>query len=68
MTPRFAAGVFIALLLSSVSVRAQNRDLVKLHDERLSNLGADKYFACVEMNGVDGKIYDVDFLMVVKPR
>src|SRR5881397_860448 len=23
-------------------------DLVKLHDERLSHLGADKYFACVD--------------------
>jgi hypothetical protein len=130
MTPRFAVGVFIALLLSIMSVRAQEHprapqqsqsqqlpqstkgapqsatmqasmsdvsdglkrfisgyaakspdskfhipyqrkdlalDLVKLHDERLSNLGADKYFACVDMKGVDGKIYDVDFFMVVKP-
>jgi hypothetical protein len=124
MSPHFAAGVFIALLSSLVSVRAQEHprapqqsqsqqlpqstkgapqsatmqasmsdvsdglkrfisgyaakspdnkfhmpyqrkdlalDLVKLHDERLSNLGADKYFACVDMKGVDGKIYDVDF-------
>ena len=42
-------------------------DLVKLHDDRFSNLGGDKYFACVDMKGADGKIYDVDFLMVVKP-
>src|SRR3954471_17079459 len=42
-------------------------DLVKLHDDRFSNLGGDKYFACVDMKGADGRIYDVDFLMVVKP-
>ncbi|MFL6501850.1 MAG: hypothetical protein ACJ8LL_14165 [Candidatus Udaeobacter sp.] len=42
-------------------------DLVKLHDDRFSNLGGDKYFACVDMKGADGKIYDIDFLMVVKP-
>ena len=42
-------------------------DLVRLHDERLSNLGADKYFACVDMKGADGKIYDIDFFMVVRP-
>jgi hypothetical protein len=42
-------------------------DFVKLHDDRLSNLGSDKYFACVDMKGADGKIYDVDFFMVVQP-
>jgi hypothetical protein len=42
-------------------------DLVKLHDDRFSNLGSDKYFACVDMKGTDGKIYDIDFFMVVKP-
>ena len=42
-------------------------DLVKLHDDRFSNLGGDKYFACVDMKGADGKIYDIDFFMVVKP-
>jgi hypothetical protein len=42
-------------------------DLVKLHDDRLSNLGGDKYFACVDMKGTDGKIYDIDFFMLVKP-
>jgi len=42
-------------------------ELVKLHDERLSNLGGDKYFACVDMKGADGKIYDIDFFMAVKP-
>jgi len=42
-------------------------DLVKLHDDRFSSLGGDKYFACVDMKGRDGKIYDVDFFMVVQP-
>src|SRR6476661_3468693 len=42
-------------------------DLVKVHDDRFSSLGGNKYFACVDMKGADGKIYDIDFLMVVKP-
>ena len=42
-------------------------DLVKLHDDRFSSLGGDKYFACVDMKGADGKIYDVDFFMIVQP-
>jgi hypothetical protein len=42
-------------------------DLVKLHDDRFSSLGGDKYFACVDMKGTDGKIYDIDFFMVVQP-
>src|SRR5215211_151519 len=41
-------------------------DLVKIHDDRFSNLGGDKYFACVDMKGADGKIYDIDFLMIVQ--
>src|SRR5882724_10384231 len=41
-------------------------DLVKIHDDRFSSLGGDKYFACVDMKGADGKIYDIDFLMVVQ--
>ena len=42
-------------------------DLVKVHDDRFSSLGGDKYFACVDMKGTDGKIYDIDFSMLVKP-
>src|SRR3984893_19323432 len=41
-------------------------DLVRVHDDRLSSLGGDKYFACVDMKGADGKIYDIDFFMVVQ--
>jgi hypothetical protein len=42
-------------------------DLVRVHDDRFSSLGSDKYFACVDMKGADGKIYDIDFFMSVKP-
>jgi hypothetical protein len=42
-------------------------DLVKVHDDRFSNLGGNKYFACVDMKGKDGRMYDIDFFMVVQP-
>src|SRR5262245_14115517 len=42
-------------------------DLIKLHDDRFSSLGGNKYFACVDMKGADGRIYDIDFFMVVQP-
>jgi hypothetical protein len=41
-------------------------DLVKVHDDRFSSLGGNKYFACVDMKGTDGKMYDIDFLMNVQ--
>src|SRR6476646_9899118 len=41
-------------------------DLVRVHDDRFSSLGGDKYFACVDMKGADGKVYDIDFFMVVQ--
>ena len=43
-------------------------DLVKVHDDRLSSLGGNKYFACVDMKGTDGKIYDIDFFMTVRGK
>ena len=43
-------------------------DLVKVHDDRFSSLGGDKYFACVDMKGADGKIYDIDFFMAGTAR
>src|SRR6266480_6818970 len=33
-------------------------DLIKVHDDRLQDLGDGKYFACVDMKGTDGKTYD----------
>ena len=41
-------------------------DFVKLHDNRFSSLGGNKYFACVDMKGADGRMYDIDFMMVVQ--
>jgi len=41
-------------------------DLVKVHDDRFSSLGGNKYFACVDMKGSDGKMYDIDFFMAVQ--
>ena len=37
-------------------------DLVKVHDDRFSNLGGNKYFACVDMKGSDGRMYRHRFL------
>ena len=42
-------------------------DLVKVHDDRLSNLGSGKYFACVDMKATNGTIYDIDFFMAGQP-
>jgi hypothetical protein len=42
-------------------------EVVKIHEDRLSSLGGDKYFACVDMKGSDGNIYDIDFLIVLDP-
>ena len=42
-------------------------DLVKVHDDRLSDLGGGKYFACVDMKASDGTVYDIDFFMSGKP-
>src|SRR6059036_2827217 len=42
-------------------------DLVKVHDDRLQDLGAGKYFACVDMKGTDGKTYDIDFFLTGQP-
>lgn len=42
-------------------------DLVKVHDDRLSDLGRGKYFACVDMKSTDGATYDIDFFLSGKP-
>ena len=42
-------------------------DLIRVHDDRLSSLGAGKYFACVDMKATDGTTYDIDFFMSGKP-
>jgi hypothetical protein len=42
-------------------------DLIKVHDDRLSDLGGGKYFACVDMKGTDGNTYDIDFFLTGQP-
>jgi hypothetical protein len=42
-------------------------DLIKVHDDRLSDLGGGKYFACVDMKGTDAKTYDIDFFLTGQP-
>ena len=42
-------------------------DLVRVHDDRLSDLGDGKYFACVDMKAADSKIYDIDFFLTGQP-
>jgi len=42
-------------------------DLVKVHDDRLQDLGGGKYFACVDMKGTDEKTYDIDFFLTGQP-
>jgi len=42
-------------------------NLIKVHDDRLSSLGGGKYFACVDMKGTGGTIYDIDFFMAAQP-
>ena len=42
-------------------------DSMKVHDDRLQDLGGGKYFACVDMNATDGKTYDIDFFLTGQP-
>jgi len=42
-------------------------DLIRVHDDRLQDLGDGKYFACVDMKGTDGKTYDIDFFLTGQP-
>jgi hypothetical protein len=42
-------------------------DLIKVHDDRLQDLGGGKYFACVDMKGTNGKTYDIDFFLTGQP-
>ena len=42
-------------------------DLIRVHDDRLQDLGDGKYFACVDMKGADGKTYDIDFFLTGQP-
>lgn len=38
-------------------------ELDHVHDERLSRIDDDSYFACVDMKSASGTVYDVDFIL-----
>ena len=42
--------------------------LIKIHKERLSNIGGDTYFACADFKASNGKIYDLDVFMTGKSQ
>jgi transglutaminase-like putative cysteine protease len=42
--------------------------LVRVHTEYLSELGARRYFACVDLVDLSGDVYDVDFFLVGQPE
>jgi transglutaminase-like putative cysteine protease len=48
--------------------RELNLELVRVHLEYLSYLGDGVSFACVDLVGTDGPVYDVDFFMKGPPR
>jgi transglutaminase-like putative cysteine protease len=41
--------------------------LVRVHTEYLANLGPRRHFACVDLVGADGEVYDVDFFLAGDP-
>jgi hypothetical protein len=41
--------------------------LVRVHTEYLANLGPRRHFACVDLAGTDGNVYDVDFFLAGDP-
>ena len=42
--------------------------LIKIHKERLSNIGGDTYFACADFSASNGNIYDLDIFMTGKSQ
>ena len=42
--------------------------LLKIHKERLSNIGGDTYFACADFHASNGNIYDLDVFMMGKTQ
>jgi hypothetical protein len=42
-------------------------DSLKVHEDRMADLGGGKYVACTNMRGADGKSYDIDFFLTGKP-
>lgn len=38
-------------------------ELVRVHEDRLSRVRPDRYFACVDLKTSDGTLYDIDFFL-----
>ena len=49
------------------SDRVLRLKLVRVHVEYLANLGPRRHFACVDLAGTDGEVYDVDFFLEGDP-
>ena len=47
--------------------RVLHLKLVRVHIEYLANLGPRRHFACVDLAGTDGEVYDVDFFLEGDP-
>jgi transglutaminase-like putative cysteine protease len=47
--------------------RVLQLQLVRVHTEYLANLGPRRHFACVDLAGTDGNVYDVDFFLAGDP-
>ena len=45
-----------------------NLTLIKIHKERLSNIGDETYFACADFQASNGKVYDLDVFMKGKSQ
>jgi hypothetical protein len=41
--------------------------LERIHNDKLTSLSRTKHFACVDMRGTDGNLYDVDFFLKGHP-
>jgi hypothetical protein len=41
-------------------------DLIAIHADRLSDLGGNKHFVCVDMKAANGATYDIDFFITVR--
>jgi hypothetical protein len=51
------------LVYDPVDKKPLQLELVLVHKDRLSSLGQGVYFACTDMKGADGTVYDLDFFM-----
>ncbi len=51
------------LVMDDRTGKALNLRLEKVHQERLSNVGNDTYFACADFRSTTGKTYDLDIFM-----